>query len=128
MLKTMKTLAMATAGLMIAGTAMAAECDVAAGEKQFRKCKACHKTEDGAKGVGPHMFGVVGRAVGSVEGFNYSSGMVDYAAGGTVWDAARLDAYLAKPKDEVPGTKMAFAGIKKEDQRADLICYLETIK
>ena len=126
MLKTVKTLAMATAGLMIAGTAMAAEGDVE--EKQFRKCKACHKTEDGAKGVGPHMFGVVGRAVGSVDGYNYSSGMMDYAGDGAVWDAARLDAYLAKPKDEGPGTKMAFAGIKKEDQRADLICYLETIK
>jgi cytochrome c len=128
MLKSMKMLALATAGLMIAGNAMAADCDVAKGEKQFRKCKACHKLEAGAKAVGPDLFGIVGRKIASADGFNYSSGMMEYAGGDAVWDAARLDAYLKKPKDEVPGTKMAFAGVKKEDQRADLICYLETIK
>ncbi len=103
--------------------------DVAKGEKVFKRCKACHKVEDGKNGVGPHLFGIVGRAVATVDGYKYSKGMTEYASGdGVVWDAARLDAYLTKPKAEVKGTKMAFAGLKKEAQRADLIAYLETLK
>ena len=112
---------------LFAGSASAG--DVAKGEKVFKRCKACHKVEDGKKGVGPHLFGIVDRAVGSVEGYKYSKGMLAYAEGdGVVWDAARLDAYLKAPKKEVKGTKMAFAGLKKESQRADLISYLETLK
>ena len=110
--------------LISMGTAQAADCDVALGEKMFKRCKACHKLEDGAKGIGPHLFGIANRPVAGVEGFKYSKGMLAYAEGGAVWDDARMHAFLTKPKGEVKGTKMSFAGIKKDDQRAALICYL----
>ena len=112
----------------VAGPALADACDVKLGEKSFRACKACHKLDDGKNGVGPHLFGVVNRAVASVDGYKYSKGMVAYAEGGAVWDAERLDRYLTKPKDEVKGTKMSYGGLKKDDRRAALICYLETVK
>ena len=118
--------ALLTVGLF-AGSAMA-EGDVTKGEKVFKRCKACHKVEDGKNGVGPHLFGIVGRTVASVDGFKYSKGMTAYAETKPAWDAATLDAFLTKPKKEVKGTKMAFAGLKKDSQRADLIAYLETLK
>ena len=120
--------------VMLAATSLTAtvagadECNdemAAAGEKQYRKCKACHKLEDGKKGVGPHLFGVVGRTIGAVDGFKYSKAMVAYGEDGSkAWDDALLDAYLTKPKDLIKGTKMAFAGIKKEKDRKALICFL----
>ena len=111
--------------VLCAGMAQAA--DAKKGEKVFRKCKACHKVEDGKNAVGPHMFGIVGRAVGAVEGFKYSKAMTAFGEGKT-WTPEELDAFLAAPKKYVKGTKMAFAGLKKEAQRADVIAYLETLK
>jgi len=101
-----------------------AAADVAAGEKVFKKCKACHKLEAGANATGPSLFGIVGRDVGKAEGFSYSGTMADL--GGT-WTPERMSEFLAKPKDMVPGTKMSFSGLKKDGQRADLIAYLATI-
>jgi len=126
MMKATKFLAVALAGVLTAGAALA-DCDLAEGEKQFKKCKACHKLEDGANGVGPNLFGIVGRQVASVEGFKYSGAMTEFGAG-KVWDAELLDQFLAKPKDLVNGTKMSFAGFKKEDQREAVVCYLATVK
>ena len=102
--------------------AVAAE---AAGEKVFKKCAACHKVGDGAKHAsGPLLNGVVGRAVGSAEGFKYSAAMTDAGAGGMVWDAATIDAYLTDPKGFIPKNKMSFAGLKKPEDRAAVIAYL----
>lgn len=98
-----------------------AEADAAAGEKSFAKCRACHKL-DGSDGVGPHLNGVVGRAVASSDGFKYSDGMV---AHGGDWTPEALEEFLADPKGVVKGTKMAFAGIKSVQERANLIAYLE---
>lgn len=97
--------------------------DVAAGEAVFKKCKACHTAEAGAKnGTGPNLWSVVGRPVASVEGFAYSDAMT--AEAGKVWDAAFLDAYLTKPKDAIPGNKMSFAGLKEAADRHNLIAWL----
>jgi S-disulfanyl-L-cysteine oxidoreductase SoxD len=97
----------------------------AAGEKVFKKCAACHKVGDGAKNsTGPHLNGIVGRAAGAVEGFKYSKPMADMAAGGLVWDDASLHAFLENPKGFMKGTKMSFAGLKKEEDRAAVIAYL----
>ncbi|MEK9754435.1 MAG: cytochrome c family protein [Rhodospirillaceae bacterium] len=97
--------------------------DAAKGEEAFAKCKACHTIDKGGKHrVGPNLHGVVGRKAGSAEGYKYSKGMHD---AGLTWDEATLDKYLTKPKDVVPKTKMAFAGIKKADERADLIAFLK---
>jgi len=107
---------------IIATSPALAEGDAAAGEKVYKKCKTCHSLEAGKNKLGPNLAGIFGRQAGSVEGFKYSAAM---ASSGIVWDEATLDAFLAKPKDVVPKTKMAFAGLKKEDQRHDLITYLK---
>jgi cytochrome c len=100
--------------------------DAAKGEVVFKKCMACHTVADKANKVGPSLLGVVGRAVATAEGFNYSDGMKEYAATGAKWDEATLDTYLKDPKAVVPKTKMAFAGVKDDAERADLIAFLAT--
>jgi len=115
--------ALATAGL--ASGAALADGDAAAGQKVFNKCKACHSPEAGKNKIGPSLHGVVGRNAGAVEGYKYSSAM---AESGLVWDEATLDKFLTKPKDLVNGTKMTFAGLKKEDERANVIAYLKTLQ
>ncbi len=102
-----------------------ASADAAAGEKVFGKCKACHKL-DGADGTGPHLNGVVGRPVGSIGGFAYSDAMHAHAGEAPDWTPEALQEFLADPKGVVKGTKMAFAGLKKIEDRANLIAYLET--
>jgi cytochrome c len=115
------TLALAFAATLGSGAALA-EGDAAAGEKVFKKCKACHTFDPGKKKIGPHLKGVVGRKAGSVEGYKYSKAM---AAADITWDEANLDEFLTKPKAFVKKTKMSFGGLKKEVQRADLIAYLK---
>lgn len=112
----------------IAATAAAgpalADGDAGKGEKVFNKCKACHTVEAGKNKVGPSLHGVVGATPASVEGFKYSPAMQEFGSGHT-WDEETLDAYLESPKDVVKGTKMAFVGLKKEDEREDVIAYLK---
>lgn len=118
--------------LMIAGTVLlaltaqaSAEGDAAKGEKVFRKCKACHAVGEKAKNkVGPQLNGVVDRSLGAIEGYKYSKALLAMAEEGKTWDAANLDAYLTKPKDFIPKGKMAFAGLKKEADRANVVAYL----
>lgn len=99
------------------------------GEKVFKKCKACHQLGDGAKNrVGPILTGIVGAPAGAVEGFKYSKPMVAAAEGGLVWDEAELTAFLAKPKAYMKGTKMSFAGLKKESEQASVIEYLKSFE
>jgi cytochrome c len=107
------------------GSAYAQESDVAAGEKAFGRCKACHVVDKEQNRVGPHLVGIVGRPVASVEGYKYSDAMKKFAEGGKVWDEATLGTYLAAPKEVVPGTKMAFPGLKKEEEVANVIAYLK---
>lgn len=96
--------------------------DAAAGEKVFKACKACHTVAEGGKNsTGPNLWAVVGRPSAAVEGFKYSDAML--ALGG-LWDAATLQAFLADPKGTVPGTKMAYAGLKDAGDRANLIAWL----
>ena len=115
------TLALAFVAALGGGAALA-EGDAAKGEKVFKKCKVCHTFDPGKKKIGPHLKGVVGRKAGAVEGYKYSKAM---AAADITWDEDSLDKYLTKPKAFLKGTKMTFAGIKKEAQRADLIAYLK---
>ncbi len=112
-----------TAGVFALASHQAlAEADLAKGEKIFKKCKTCHSLEEGKKKQGPHLAGLFGRTAGSVEGYKYSKAMKE---SGIVWDEETLDAYLTKPKDLVPKTKMAFPGLKKEQDRIDIIAYLK---
>ena len=100
---------------------------LAEGEKAFKKCAACHKVGEGARnGTGPQLNGIVGRVMGTVEGFRYSKPMADAGAAGMIWDAAALDGFLADPKGFMPKNKMSFAGLKKPDERAAVIAYLSS--
>ncbi|MFE3836217.1 c-type cytochrome [Pseudogemmobacter sonorensis] len=100
-----------------------AAADVAAGERAFGKCRACHKL-DGADITGPHLNGVVDREIASVGGFAYSSSMADHA--GASWTPETLDEFLKAPRAFASNTKMAFAGLPRADERANLIAYLAT--
>ncbi len=102
-----------------------AEGDAAAGKIVFAKCGICHSVKEGENKIGPSLHGVVGRASHSVAGFNYSEPMKAYSV---TWDEATLDHYLIDPRATVPGTRMIFVGLKKEDERANLIAYLATLK
>jgi cytochrome c len=97
--------------------------DAAKGEKVFLQCKACHMAEEGKNGVGPSLHGIVGRTAGQIAGFSYSAANKN---SGIVWSEEKMFEYLEAPQKVVPGTKMAFAGLKKPQDRADVIAYLKT--
>lgn len=122
----MKLFVLTTLGIGLMAGAAFADGDAVKGEQVFKKCMACHTATDKTNKVGPYLVGVVGRPVASVEGYAYSDSMKEYAATGAVWDEAALQAYLANPKAIVAKTKMAFAGIKKDDERSDLIAFLKS--
>ncbi len=128
MMKKLATVLTVLAVTGFAGSALA-EGDAAAGEKVFKKCKACHAVGDGAKNkVGPMLNGIVGNEIASVEDFKYSKAFLAKKAEGLVWTEEVLDTYLAKPKKFIPGTKMSYAGLKKEGDRANVIAYLKTFE
>jgi cytochrome c len=101
-----------------------ASADAAAGEVTFKKCAACHSIDKGgANKVGPNLWGIVGRAMGAHEGFNYSAGMKEASAGKN-WDFESISTFVTKPKAYIKGTAMGFAGLAKPEDRANLIAYL----
>jgi cytochrome c len=99
--------------------------DPSAGQQVFQICSPCHATVAARNGVGPTLFGVVGRPSGSVAGFNYSRAMKDSHL---TWTSPELDAYIADPQGIVPGNHMPYAGMHDPEQRAALLAYLETLK
>lgn len=114
----------ATLAAIVTGAGAAQAADAAAGKDVFKVCMACHTTEQGKNKVGPSLHGVVGRPAAAVDGFKYSGPMKEKAAGGLTWTAENLDAYIKAPKEIVPGGTMAFAGLKDDTKRADLIAFL----
>ena len=100
--------------------------DPAAGAKVFKKCKSCHIVGAGAKNrVGPHLNNIIGRSVGTVDGFKYSKGLMAFAAENPIWTESLLDAYLLNPRNVIKGGRMAFAGLRKEKDRHNVIAYLK---
>ncbi|MBO0335268.1 cytochrome c family protein [Sneathiella sp. CAU 1612] len=126
----MKTMRRATLGISLAvslaATSALADGDAAKGEKVFKKCQACHTVEQGGKNkIGPNLYAIVGKKSASVEGYDYSKAMQE---ANLTWDDETLSEYLKKPKALVKGTKMSFAGLKKESDRENLIAYLKTFQ
>lgn len=112
---------------LLAASPASAEGDAEKGAIVFKKCMACHAVGEGAKNkVGPELNGIVGRKVAGVEGFNYSPAFKAKAEEGWSWDETHLTEYLANPKAYIKGTKMAFVGLKKPEDVADIIAYLKT--
>lgn len=130
MIKTATTTALAMALAGLAATAQAQ--DVENGKKVFRACQACHVPDAEQNRVGPHMVGLVGREIASVESFasrgrGYSDAMKAYGEEHGTWTPELLNDYLVAPMEVVKGTYMAYPGVKDDADRADLIAYLETL-
>ncbi|KAB2956154.1 MAG: cytochrome c family protein [Rhizobiaceae bacterium] len=125
-MKAAASLAMFAAVAVLASPAFA-DGDAAKGKKVFNKCTSCHDAVEAKDKVGPNLVGVVGRTAGTLESFasKYSQAMKDAGAAGLVWDEANIAEYLKDPKGKIPGNKMAFAGLKKDDEIADVIAYLK---
>jgi cytochrome c len=98
-----------------------ASADAGAGERQFRQCAACHRLEDGANGAGPHLYGVVGRQIASVDGFAGYSGNLPEGE----WTPENLNGFIENPSDWAPGTSMGYSGLRDPEDRANLIAYLQ---
>ncbi|MDM7945172.1 MAG: cytochrome c family protein [Oceanibaculum nanhaiense] len=99
--------------------------DAAAGQKVFNKCRACHVADKETNRVGPHLVGIIGRKAASVDGFKYSDGMKGAGEKGLVWTEETIAQYMKDPKDFVPGNRMAFVGLKKDEEIQDLIAFLK---
>jgi cytochrome c len=118
--------------LALAAPASALDGNVDAGKKVFAKCAVCHGIGETTKPIGPNLNNVIGRTAGTQpeflakKGAGYSKAMIAAGEGGLVWDAAQIAEYITDPKKKVPGNKMAFPGLKKEQEIADVIAYVST--
>lgn len=112
---------LAVAGVLIGAGAAHAQGDAAAGQRVFNKCRACHDVDQERNKIGPHLVGIFGREAGSVEDFNYSDAM---KGSGVTWDDETIAQYLKNPREFIPGNRMAFAGLRNEQEVEDLLAYL----
>ena len=102
-----------------------ASADIEKGSKVFSKCKACHKLGAGENGIGPTLHNVMGRAIGTEAGYSYSNAMASF---GGDWDVSNMNGFLEKPRGFMAGTKMSFAGLRRPQERADIIAYLQSLQ
>jgi S-disulfanyl-L-cysteine oxidoreductase SoxD len=112
----------------LSGTGQSANTqDLDAGKKVFRKCMACHAVgEDARHKIGPHLNELMGRKAGSIEDYPYSPAMINAGKEGLVWNETTINEYVIKPKAMIEDTKMAFAGLKKQVERQNLLAYLKS--
>jgi cytochrome c len=110
-------------GCLLGSQGIALAQDAAAGEKVFQKCRACHQVGETAKNaVGPVLNGLIGRKAGTIEGYSYTDANKN---SGITWDEATLAEYLKNPKAKIPGTKMIFPGLTKDDEITNIIAFLK---
>jgi len=110
---------LAATAALVGGVAQA---DVKRGEKLFEECRACHAVERGASGVGPSLYGVIGRGAGTLDDFRYSPAL---KKSGITWSKQTLDAYMLDPQKTVPANRMPYAGMPAARDRADLLDYIQ---
>ena len=123
-MKFIKSISVMVLGFGLSVTSAFASGDVAAGEKVFKKCKACHVVNKKQNRTGPHLVNIFGRTAGSLDGYKkYSKAMKN---SGITWDEEKLNSYLKNPKKYIKGTRMAFVGLKKDTDRANVIAYMKT--
>lgn len=103
--------------------ALYAQADAAAGEAQWRNCRACHALEAGRNGTGPYLLGVVGRPIGTAQGFTYSGALNQV---GETWTVENLSRFIEAPRSVAPGTTMAYTGMRSRTDRLNLIAYIES--
>jgi cytochrome c len=112
------------AALLLPAAAQAG--DAVKGKTVFQRCAICHNAQkDGGNGLGPNLFGIVGRKAGIAPGFSYSAAMT---GSGIIWSTDKLSAYVTHPAAVVPGNRMAFAGIGNPAQVSDVVAYLASLK
>lgn len=121
---TIRIMLAATAVFAAVPSANALEGDAEAGAQVFKKCAVCHNIESADKKVGPSLQGVIGRQPGTAAGFNYSKAMIAFGQG-KIWNEDLLKTYLANPREVVKGTRMAFPGLKKNEDIANVIAYVK---
>jgi len=123
--KLIKLMIFAAGAGLISASASAFELgDPEAGETVFRTCSTCHNVEEEQNKVGPHLVNVVGRTPGTVEGFRYSRAMTEFGEEGNVWDLETMAAYLADPRGFIRGNRMAFVGLRSDEEIADVLAYI----
>lgn len=114
-----------TTAVGIWGAAQAQDADL--GKRTFNQCRACHTVEAGKNRVGPSLHGVVGRVPGTLEGYKFSPAMIEFGSDGKTWTEAQLDEYLISPRTIVKGSRMVYPGLRKPEDRANLIAYLKSV-
>jgi cytochrome c len=114
--------ALIAGALALASSAALGQGDAAQGEKVFNQCKACHAVDEPQNKVGPHLVGIFGRPAGSVEDFKYSDALKE---SGITWNDETLSAFVADPRGYIKGNRMAYAGLKKDEDIANLLAYLK---
>lgn len=125
MMKRHLSLTAAAAVLAVSSIGYANAADVAKGKKVFNKCKACHTLVAGKHRIGPSLAGVFGRKAGTTPKYKFSKAMKKAGAGGLVWTPETMSAYLKKPRTYIKGTKMTFAGLKKQSDKDNLMAFLK---
>jgi cytochrome c len=114
--------AVVAGALALASSAALAQGDAEKGEKVFNQCKACHAVDEPQNKVGPHLVGIFGRPAGSVEDFKYSDAIKE---SGITWNDETLSAFLGDPRGYIKGNRMAYAGLKNDEDIANLLAYLK---
>jgi len=110
------------------GSVLLLPANITAGQAVSAKCASCHTfTQGGANGTGPNLFGTLGKKPGTHPGFAYSAAMTGEGAAHPIWDYDEMDAFLKAPQKHIPGTKMTFVGLKKQEDRIAMIAYLHTL-
>jgi cytochrome c len=123
----MHRIILAALGLCLSAGAVLAGGDAVKGQKAAKKCAACHAMTEETNKTGPHLLGIVGRLIASVEGYKYSTAFAEFGKANGIWDETKIDQYLSDPKGFIKGNRMALAPIKKPEERADIIAYLKTL-